>query len=57
MLLTRQEAAERLAISLRTLDELIARKAIEFVRIGRAVRLRPQALESFIEANSQRANP
>ena len=54
LLYDRVEAAARLAISIRTMDDLIARRAIEFVKIGRSVRLRPQALVSFIEANTHR---
>lgn len=50
----RLEAAARLAISLRALDEQVARGNIPVVRIGRSVRFRPSALEYFIEANETR---
>jgi excisionase family DNA binding protein len=51
MLYDRNEAAARLSVSLRTLDEQIALGNISVVRIGRTVRFRPAALEAFIEAN------
>jgi excisionase family DNA binding protein len=52
-LLTRPEAAEHLTVSLRVLDELAAKKAIRFCKIGRSVRYRIQALEEFIKASEQ----
>lgn len=52
-LLTRHEAAEHLTVSLRVLDELAAKKAIRYVKIGRSVRYRIQALEEFIKASEQ----
>lgn len=51
LLVDRPEAAARLAISLRTLDEITSKGDLAAVRIGRAVRYRPAALEAFIEAN------
>lgn len=54
LLYDRPEAAARLAISLRTLDEQVALGNIQVVRIGRSVRFRPSALEFFIEANETR---
>jgi len=56
-LLTRQDAAIALATCLRTVDEAIASGNIEIVRIGRSVRIRPSALESFIDARTTRVNP
>jgi hypothetical protein len=41
---TRPEAAEHLTVSLRVLDELAAKKAIRFCKIGRSVRYRLQSL-------------
>ena len=49
LLYDRHQAAARLAISLRTLDQLLADGALACVRIGRAVRFRPSTLESFVE--------
>lgn len=54
LLYDRAEAAARLSVSIRTVDELISKKAIEVVKIGRAVRISPQALVRFIEANTRR---
>lgn len=54
LLLTRHEAAAKLAISLRTLDLQIANGNISVCRIGGAVRFRPTALDYFIEANEHR---
>lgn len=52
----RAGAAARLSISLRTLDDQCALGNIPVVRIGRAVRFRPTALDFFIEANETRLN-
>jgi excisionase family DNA binding protein len=56
-LLTRQDVARSLSTCLRTIDEAIASGDIEIVRIGRSVRIRPSALEEFIEARITRRNP
>lgn len=56
-LLTRQDAALALATCLRTVDEAIASGDLEIVAIGRSVRVRPSALEAFIEARTTRRNP
>jgi excisionase family DNA binding protein len=56
-LLTRQDTALALATCLRTVDEFIASGDLEIVRIGRSVRIRPSALEAFIEARTTRRNP
>ena len=56
-LLTRQEAAAMLGIGLRTIDTLIASGDLPCVRIRRSVRLRPSALELFIESREMRRNP
>jgi excisionase family DNA binding protein len=53
-LLTREEAAEALSQSVRTLDYLIASGELPAVRIGRSVRIRPSAIEYFIEARESR---
>jgi excisionase family DNA binding protein len=46
-LLTKGQLATLLNCSLRTVHDLIALKAIAHVRIGRAVRIRPKAVEDF----------
>ena len=56
-LLTRFDAADLTATCLRTIDEAIAAGDLEIVRIGRSVRIRPIALERFIEARTTRCNP
>ncbi|MES2919971.1 MAG: helix-turn-helix domain-containing protein [Verrucomicrobiota bacterium] len=56
-LLTRQDVAVALATCLRTVDEAIASGGLEIVAIGRSVRIRPSALESFIDARATRRNP
>lgn len=56
-LLTRHEAAHALSSCLRTVDEAIASGDLEIIRIGRSVRIRPSALEDFIEARATRRDP
>ncbi len=53
-LLTRQESAERLNQSVRTVDKLIESGELPAVRIGRSIRIRPSAIEYFIEARESR---
>jgi excisionase family DNA binding protein len=55
-LLTRLDAAGILNVSLRTIDEKIASGDIPVIRIGRSVRIRPEALERFVDANETRIN-
>lgn len=49
-LLTVEAAAERMSTSVRFVSRLIAERRIEFVRIGRHVRISEFALAAFIEA-------
>ena len=49
-LLTVDEAADRLSTSSRFIRRLIAERRIEFVRIGRYVRIGESALSDFIDA-------
>jgi excisionase family DNA binding protein len=57
-LLTRRQVAETLAISLRTVDELIRTGDLPVVRLGgKSVRFRPAALQLFVEASESRRNP
>jgi excisionase family DNA binding protein len=53
-LLTRAEAAAGLSVSLRTIDNLVASGDLPAVKIGRAIRIRPSALDYFIEARESR---
>jgi excisionase family DNA binding protein len=49
-LLTVDAAAERLSTSVRFIRRLIAERRIEFVKVGRHVRITETALADFIEA-------
>ncbi len=49
-LLTVEPAAERLSTSPRFIRRLIAERRIEFVKVGRHVRISETALAAFIEA-------
>ena len=46
-LLTADDAAQILNVSLRTVRRLIAQKKLPIVRLGRAVRIRPEALNAL----------
>ncbi len=50
LLLTVDAAAERMSTSIRFVRRLIAERRIEFVKLGRHVRIRESALAEFIEA-------
>lgn len=50
-LLTINEAAARLTVSLKTLRRLIAAGSLPVVRIGGLVRIRPEDLTNFIAQN------
>jgi len=56
-LLNRKESGIILGVSLRTIDELISTGDLPVVRLGRAVRIRPSAIDYLIEARETRANP
>jgi excisionase family DNA binding protein len=49
-LLTVEAAAEQLSTSVRFVRRLIAERRIEFVKVGRHVRISESALADFIEA-------
>lgn len=48
-LLTTLQAADRLGISKRTMQMLMAERKIPYLKIGRSVRIRPEDVESFVE--------
>jgi excisionase family DNA binding protein len=50
VLLTVEAAAERLSTSPRFIRRLIAERRIEFVKVGRHVRISASALTDFIDA-------
>jgi excisionase family DNA binding protein len=56
-LLKRNEVANILNVSLRTVDELVSTGDIPVVRLGRSVRVRPSSIEYLIEARESRVNP
>ena len=49
-LLTVEAAADRMSTSVRFIRRLIAERRIEFVKVGRHVRISEAALADFIEA-------
>jgi excisionase family DNA binding protein len=51
-LLTRDEAADRLRISTRTLDDLEASGRLQAVRIGRRVLYHPDTLDAYIRSQA-----
>ncbi len=53
-LLTVQAAAERMSTSERFVRRLIAERRIEFVKVGRHVRISESALAEFIDAGRVR---
>jgi len=56
--MTRREVAELLAVSIRTVDELIHTGDLPTVRLGgKSVRFRPAAVQLYIEASESRRNP
>jgi excisionase family DNA binding protein len=53
---TRQEVARELSVSLRTVDNLIASRAIEFIRINGAVRFSAAAVAKFKQSRTVTAH-
>ena len=54
-LLTTDEAAARLGISKRTIQELAASRKVAFIKFGRNVRFDPTDLAAFTEKNRVKA--
>ncbi len=54
-LLTKKDAAERLKVSVRTIDRLRAKEMLRFVTVGRQVRFRAADLDAFIAKQTQGA--
>lgn len=50
-LLTLSEVADQLAVSPRTVRQLVATRRLAAVRVGRLVRVRPEALAAYIAAH------
>ena len=53
MHMTRQQAAERLGVSLRFLDGLVASRQIEHLRLGRKVRFLQSHLKDYLDRSTQ----
>ena len=53
ILLTREEAADRLRVSTRTLDDLEASGRLQATRIGRRVLYHAEALDAFVRKQSR----
>lgn len=53
-LLTVQEAARYLAVSVSTMYGWVWQRRISFVKVGKALRFDPSDLEAFVEANRVR---
>ena len=56
-LLSRQDAAIALSVSLRSIDSLIASGDLPVVRLGRAVRIKPSAIDYLVDSRESRINP
>ena len=54
-LLNTQEAAQRLGVSKRTIQELASERKLAFIKFGRNVRFAVADLEAFIDANRSKA--
>jgi excisionase family DNA binding protein len=52
-LLTREDAADRLSVSVRKLDALEEAGKIQAIRIGRCVRYHPEVVERFIRRRAE----
>lgn len=55
VLMTVEEAAKRLSLCRRMVEYSIQKGELEAVRFGRAVRIRPAALEAFIQSKTKSA--
>jgi excisionase family DNA binding protein len=57
LLLNRKNAGTILGVSLRTVDHLISSGDLAVIRIGKSVRIRPEALDDFIAARESPVSP
>lgn len=56
-LITREDAAQIMAVGLRTIARFIDTGALPQVKIGRAVRIKRVDLDTFIDARTTRLDP
>lgn len=56
-LYTKADAAERLSVSLRTVEQLLRGGQLAAVRIGTAVRIRASALDAYLARLDEEQNP
>lgn len=54
-LLTPTQLSEKLGVSERWIGELVRTHRVPFVRLGRAVRFRPSAIDAWLEAKQHKA--
>jgi len=54
LLYRREIAAMRLGVSLRTLDELLARKELASVKVGKRRLVSEEAIQSFVKKREKR---
>jgi len=50
-LLNKKTGAKLIGVSIRTLDNLMDRGDLPFIRVGRQIKIHPNDLESFISRN------
>lgn len=53
--LTPGQVAEALAVSVKTIHNLVSARKIESVKVGRAVRISKQSIDQYLEKNTRRA--
>lgn len=56
VLLSRQEAAKRLGISLPTFDRIYKKDGIPYIQIGGSIKVPEHELEAWITANTRKDN-
>lgn len=49
---TKSDVAERLGVTVRTINNWIAQNRIAYIKIGRNVRFRPSDVEDYIQRNT-----
>jgi excisionase family DNA binding protein len=52
MIYTAQEAAEKLGVKERMVRRLVAERRIEFIKVGKHVRISEEAIQQFLQAGT-----